>query len=222
MGLLSLASFSSIHAQTISWGSSVSTTPVSYTSALTAGNSQLIWTIGYFGNGFTPSSSNYSNWANNYTEVDRVSEVSFEVGSVSAWAASGQKDDVGADAVGKQAYIFVYNNLDLLGAADGEALLVRENGFLFPDIPNQDTFDIADNKGSTKDDSFDVIWGQVDRDREALGGLVSGGGVYSNRLADTETRTWEIQTATWAAVPEPSTALLGVLSAFALLRRRRN
>lgn len=203
------------HAQTVDWGTSTSLTPLTYLSGGATAGSGLTWTLGWFTNGFIPSAANYDQWVTNYHQVDLDAEL--QQGGF--YAVAGHIDDVGAAAANRQAYIFAYNDLGLIGLSGGEALLFRENGFLFPTVPNQGTFDIANNAADPADDSFDVIWGRVDRNRNALGGVVSGGGIVGSPLPDTATRQWEAQTATWP-VPEPSVVLIASLGNLLLLRRR--
>jgi MYXO-CTERM domain-containing protein len=190
-------------------------TPLGYYSDGSATGDTLTWTLGYFNDGFTPSETNFDDWAANYVEVDRDTERFF----TPFFAVSGIKEDVGTAAAGKQAWIFAFNDLGKIGTTEGEALLFAEDGFLFPEVLFSGTFDIEDNPFDGIDDAFTVVWGQVDRDRDAAGGRITGGGEFSNQLADTSTLEWEAQTATWP-IPEPSVMLMG-LAALALLGRRR-
>lgn len=220
-----------LHGQTVAWGSSANFTPISFTSDGTVDNEVLKWDLGYFTAGYTPDQTNYATWAANWNVVatDRYRDF----GGI--WALSVNTLDVGPIAAGRQMYMFAYNDLGAIGTPSGEALLFREDGLLFPTVPNQVTFDIADNPlddgfefngQPANDDAFTVIWGQVDRSIYAAGGMLVGGGFVTDLKTDSNRQpandgnaTFEMQSFTW--VPEPSTALLSVLGALMLLRRSR-
>lgn len=184
-------------AQSVDWGTSLSLLPVGYHSDGTATGSRLIWTLGYFRDGFVPDQTNHPAWAAHYVEVDSTVETSEPF-----FGVSGSKSDVGPEAAGKQAWILAYNDLCLLGSSVGEALLFKQDGLLFPGFAESRVFDIADNPFDADDDGFTVVWGRVDRNRDALGGLVTGGGTLGSPLADTSSREWEGQTASWASPPQ--------------------
>jgi hypothetical protein len=139
----------------------------------------------------------------------------------------GHVENVGAAAAGKQQYQFAYNSLGLLGTPDGEAFLTRQDGLLFPDGPIANVFDIADFPFNSDDDLFTVIWGRVDRDMYATGGIVTGSGEISSVVpdsnatpADSLNGRFEVQSATWP-IPEPSSALLIMVVGFRCIFRRR-
>lgn len=216
-------------AQTVAWGGSLSDTPLSYTSDGEVdnggpGTETLIWTLGYFTGGFVPTATNYDQWVANYVATSETSSHRFEGG---AWTTQHNTANVGAAAVGQQMYTFAYNSLAAIGTPAGEALLFRQIGLTFPDVPNQVTFDIEDNPSSTSDDNFEVVWGRVDRNMSAVGGVITGGGVFSSLVPDSDgtnptgsgAGTFETQSATF--VPEGSTVLLSLLGATVALRRRR-
>ena len=214
-----------LQAQTVAWGSSVNFTPISYTSDGTVDNEVLTWDLGYFTTGYTPDQTNFATWAANWNAV--ASDTYRDFGGL--WALSVNTLDVGPVAAGRQMYIFAYNSLANIGTSAGEALLFREDGLLFPTVPNQVTFDIANNPLDTNDDAFTVIWGQVDRSVYGAGGMLVGGGTYSDLKTDSNTQppnngfgTFEAQSFTWAPIPEPSAAVLACLGSLVLLRRRRS
>jgi hypothetical protein len=214
-----------LQAQTVAWGSSVNFTPISFTQNGEVDNEVLTWDLGYFSTGYTPDQTNYATWAANWNPV--ATDKYKDFGGL--WALSVNTLDVGAAAAGRQMYIFAYNSLANIGTNLGEALLFREDGLLFPTVPNQVTFDIANNPLDTNDDAFTVIWGQVDRSVYGAGGMVVGGGTYLSLGTDSNTQppnnglgTFEAQSFTWGIpIPEPSAAVFACLGSLILLRRRR-
>lgn len=242
--------------QTVAWGSSVSFNPIAFNSDGTVDNQANLWMLGYFDDGFIPDATNYADWVANWNPVSSLTpeEDPLDPGSGTLvnypehhffddpdpdgfdfWSVSVNTYNVGPEAGGKQAYIFAYNDANLIGTPDGEALLFREDGLLLPTVPNQVTFDIANNPLDTADDDFTVIWGRVDRDTVNLGGIVRGGGIITalEGTVDGDSATggasgdfitlfstYEAQFATWP-IPEPSTALLAALGLLAMFRRRR-
>jgi hypothetical protein len=232
------ASLANLHGQTVAWGTSASVNPLSFNSDGAVDNSSNTWTLGWFNVGYTPTDTNWDSWADNWNPV--ATSVHQDWGGF--WAVSVNTYDVGVDAAGKQMYVFAYNDLNKIGTPDGEVLIYRQDGLLFPSIPNQETFDIADNPLDAGDDAFTVIWGRVDRNMYAdnlwpnnaaspvpeNGGVLTGGGIFSVLMPDSVSvpydqgnGTFEAQFGTWAVIPEPSTALLGGLGMMLLLRRRR-
>lgn len=247
--ILALASSPLAHSQTVAWGTSVNFTPLSFDSDGSVDNQSNLWTIGYFNNGFVPDTANFLDWAANWNPVSsptpeadpldpsadlinfpfhRSVPSGFTGSEVDEfWSTSVNTFDVGEAAGGRQIYMFAYNDINLIGTPQGEALLYREDGLLLPTTPNQITFDVADNPLDTNDDNFTVIWGQVDRRIDDLSpsSVLRGGGEISQLLTDSSSSQagfadWETQFATWP-IPEPSTTLLVVLSSLGLLRRRR-
>jgi len=228
------------HGQTVAWGTSASFNPVAFQPDGTVDNQNNLWTLGYFTSGFTPDQDNFLQWAANWDRVSSavpeddpldpdplaplINDPTHKLYGGLLWAVSVNTYDVGVAAGGRQVYVFGYNDLNLIGTPQGQALLYREDGLLFPTIPNQITFDIANNPLDTNDDNFTVIWGRVDRDMVNLGGVLTGGGIISNPQADSAEPqlfgTFEAQFATWP-IPEPSVAILTCLGMLGLLRRRR-
>jgi hypothetical protein len=239
--LVALAGFS--QAQTVAWGTSASFNPVAFQPDGAVDNQVNLWTLGYFTSGFTPDTTNFLQWAANWNPVSSpvpeddplssdpnaplINDPTHKLYDGGLWATSVNTYDVGVAAGGRQVYIFAYNDLDLIGTDGGQALLYREDGLLFPTIPNQITFDIANNPLDTNDDGFTVIWGAVDRDMENVGGVLVGGGILNlgtDSAAPQLFGTFEAQFAGWSAIPipEPSMAFLTCVGALALMRRKRN
>lgn len=226
----SLATQSVARAQTVSWGTSISDNPG--LARLSNGSDMpatLIWNVGYFTGGFVPDQLNFASWGANFVSLDVDS---FQNIGGGFYTVPGSFNVPPADpGIGQQVYMFAYNSLAQIGTPTGEALLLRENGTTFPASPNAISFDIADAPGDASDDSFDVIWGQVDRDADgAIGAFVTGGGVYASpgHVAPSPAGLpqFEVQTGTWALVPEPATygaiGLLGIPLVSLWLRRRRS
>ena len=220
---------SSSLAQTVAWGTSVSENPLAYTSNGNVDNGALTWELGWFTDGFIPDATNYSQWIANWNPVDAATHQNFGTVGSPLWSVSANAEDVGEAATSKQEWIFAYNDPGKFGTDEGEALLFREVGLTFPALLGQNTFDIANNPLDPADDTFEVVWGRVDREMYNVGGVLKGGGLYGSEVADSNAQpadqlngTFEAQSGTWAAVPEPSSAgLLGLLGTAALLRRRR-
>jgi hypothetical protein len=256
VGTLSLVA--QAHGQTVAWGGSVSESTLSFDSKGNADTGSMIWQLGYFATGYTPTATNYSTWAANWNSVDVGSHRRYDDPDPLSefpvlYAANEIVDDPGPSAVGKIMYTFVHNGGSadpavwgpLMGTADGEALLYT-SGLTFQPVPAPTvSFNIANNPLDASDDNtFQVIWGRVDRNMyldslwggtntpaspaPANGGVITGGGLITSPVPDSQTPapydflngTFENQTATWQ-IPEPSAAFLGAISALLLLRRRR-
>lgn len=225
-------------AQTVAWGTTWSNLPLSFDSSgnVDTGANALTWELGYFDAGYTPDQTNWSSWADKWNGVATSSQTK---NSLDIWKVAANSQVLEPVAVGKQVYVFVHNGMEKIGTPAGEVLMYRENGLAFPSIPNQITFDIADNPLDSNDDNFTVIWGQVDRNlysdalwptgeanAPANGGVLVGGGYRSNPLPDSQATPYnnngtnEAQSATW--IPEPASAMLVALGGalFALRRRR--
>lgn len=223
--LLVLLSMGTARSQTVDWGTSYSENPLAFLSNGSVDNHTLTWQLGWFTDGFIPDQINYSLWEANWNSV--ATAYHDEAGGL--WSVSGHVDNVGLAAGGKQEYIFAFNDMGLLGTDAGQAFLARQDGTFFPTGANANIFDIADFAGDPGDDSITVIWGRIDRDMYAAGGIVTGGGEFSSLVADSNAQppdslngTFEVQAGSWAVVPEPSTVLLiGVTGFMTLLRRRR-
>lgn len=217
--LAAALSSTALHAQTTAWGSSIVPNPVGYFSNGTAISEAVPVQLGWFADGFLPTAANITDWAAHWIPVDTGKQEDF--GGYYGVSDEYSSPTEFAPEMGKQAYIFAYNDLAILGQPGTEALLIRENGLKFPALLLQDTFDIADNLLNAKDDDFTVIFGRVDRNMYSLGGVIQGGGEFSNLLPDATNEQWEFQLGGIYAIPEPSAAMLGVIGALALLRRRR-
>ncbi len=241
------------YGQTVAWGGSTSVNPLSFDSKGNQDINTLVWELGWFDDGYTPTAINYATWADKWNSVDVGSF--FNYGTF--YAANEVVDDPDASVYGKLMYTFVHNGGtadtavwgDLMGTPDGEALLYTA-GLTFPSVPGTTvSFNIAnDPLNAADDDTFQLIWGRVDRNMyldadwggtntaaspaPANGGVMQGGGIISIPMADSQVAPYadlnglfENQTATWAAtsaIPEPSVAVLSGLGMLLLMRRRRS
>ncbi|MBT8044478.1 MAG: hypothetical protein KJO79_05955 [Verrucomicrobiae bacterium] len=250
LALLILTIIPQAVAQSVAWGGSASTNPVSYDSHGNVDIGLMTWELGWFSDGYIPESSNAETWAVNWNTVAIGSYQ--DLGGL--YAANLFVDDplaIDPSAVGKTIYTFVHNGGTdknvwgaLMGTPDGEALIYTQNlTYLDAPAPTQ-TSDIADNPLDATDDELTVIWGRIDRNMyadadwggentptgpvPANGGVIQGGGVISNPVADSQVTPYdnlngvfENQTATWVVVPEPSSAIFGAVGIILLLRHRR-
>jgi hypothetical protein len=207
--------------QTTGWGTAASYNPVSFDSSGQVETS-MIWTLGYFDDGFSPDENNYMEWASHWNIVGTAGHVDYG----EFWGVSASTNSTAA-SVGKEQYVFAFNSLDKIGQADGQALLFDPGDFFFPEIPYTVTHGIPQATGDTADDNFRIIWGRVDRDPFTAGGVLTGGGVFQNLVPDSTSgpdgglnSTFNAQFGGFA-VPEPSTSLLGLIGSLFVLRRRR-
>jgi len=239
-----------LSAQTVAWGGSVSFNPLSFDSRGNQDIDTHVWELGWFNDGYTPDATNATTWSSNWNSVDVGAFRAFDGGLFSAneiiydpGAVSVGKTMYTFVHNGGTADPTVWG--PLMGTPDGEALLYTL-GLTFLPVPAPTvSFNIANNPLTLSDDSgFDVVWGRVDRNMyldslwgglntpvspaPANGGVIWNAGIITNPVADSQATPYdelnglfENQTATWAPVPEPSTALLGGLGALLLLRRRR-
>jgi hypothetical protein len=227
----------SLQAQTVAWGTSVSiNTDGSGTLRLSNGTqmpTNLTWAIGYFGDvtpgvPYVPTASNYSTWNLNWISIATGTPFPVTTNPVNTdQNVSVNTTNVGTAAAGKLGYMWAYSDINAMGVPGTEAFLATETDWIFPSIPNSTVWDIADNLLSSADNNMNVIWGRVDRVADAAGGLLQGGGTFSSLLPDSNSPnfdavTFEVQSATWPAlpVPEPSSTLLAALSGILLLGRR--
>jgi hypothetical protein len=225
LGFLLLTSYS-LKAQTITWGTSVGNNTNSLSAAVLSDGTQMAsavtWDLGYFGNAFVPTATNFTQWSSNWVSVQTLTLTPNPTGYV-----NGQATNIGSPAAGAQGYIWAYSDINGMGNPGTEALLVTANDWVMPGALGFTTFDIADSPFDTADDNMTVVWGRVDRKLSALGGVMQGGGLFTSLPADSaspgyNTVTFEVQTATWAPppVPEPSSLLLAGLAGLAMVNRR--
>ncbi len=205
----------SADAQTINWGgTSFSVNNLSYLSDGSAMPGSFNWQVGAFTGGFVPDANNAANWASNWVSFGSDNtDTAFPY----TWGGIGSVSSATTNNL--QGYIWGYNNLSLMGQTGGEALLVTNPIWLTPTFgSNNPSPDWAINNSSL------TVFGRVDTNIDAAGGISQGGGIISGPVADSTASTFEVQSATWntSAVPEPSSAmLLAAVGLVARLRRLR-
>lgn len=195
--LMALAPLSA-SGQSVGWGTHLSAHPLTFDSRGVANQNVLTWELGWFSDGFTPTSANFVQWSAHWHNVD----TSVYQNSGSLWGVSGYIEDVGTAAAGKLMYMFAHNGMDKIGTTAGEVLLLRQNDLRFPAVFGfVGAFDIDDATGDSSDDAFTVIWGRVDRKIHAVGGVLAGAGAIPKLMPDNtsgDVGTFEVQSASWA------------------------
>ncbi len=192
------ALISPVMAQNVGWGTGSSFDEdryMSYTSSGAADTGQITWDLGYFANAFVPTQTNWTDWAANWVAVDTTTngiQGTNQWGVTSNFSVLGEiQDDVAGSfavrggsatgissgdfitAAGETIWVFAYNDLSMLGSEDGEALLYSYNEIYPSDVETTQN-DIATTNGY----DIDVVWGQIDREYAAEGGVLWGGDDY--------------------------------------------
>ena len=194
-------------AATIQWGSSVwgDDFQSDGTSSI---DGSFTFELGTFDAGFTPVLGNYDQWLSNWNQLDRVqynAQNMYFTGEVEFI----DTDDVALDvqfngntfAPGDRAFIWGYNSQ--VSGPNTEATLISD--------PSNWTLPEA----STDQSAFPESYRVSNATTPVVGDLPDGPdgeGEFTNPDGDLDLQT--------ATVPEPSTALLVLLGAFAFLRRR--
>jgi hypothetical protein len=213
---------SSATAQTINWGSTVSTAGAGNMHNLSDGSAMspgFTFQLGYFSAGF--NAADPMTWAANWNVYNDSTSAAIE-GQTSFNGLSGpfgynfakSTTNTLASFNGQQGYIWGFNDQGLTGLAGGEALLLTNSSWTFPSVGNNISVDWTVSTASN------VVWGAIDTNGTTAGGYIAGGGVQS---APEAANTFHVQTSGFVApVPEPSSALLVGLASLGLLRRRRS
>ncbi len=204
----------SARAATINWGSLYFTDMVDSTgSPLDPG---FTFQLGGFTSGFTPSASNVGDWGTNWRVFDEA-EYSAETSSFSSsqvmlsdGSSAGYQDpEVRFDFAEREAFLWIRNSAEAVQGS--EWLLVRADDWLFPAAGG----DCCDNtlplEWSTSDlAAATPVWGGQ--------GSVSGSGYRTTTESHTlQTYGFELS----SPVPEPSSALVGILLVSGLVFRRK-
>ncbi|MFN0078820.1 MAG: PEP-CTERM sorting domain-containing protein [Prosthecobacter sp.] len=206
------------HGQTINWGSTASTSSAGNKHLLSDGstmNGGFTFQIGYFNSGFVADSplTWEPNWRvyNDSTSGGVEGEALFNLLSgFFGYNFSGSTTITDNSFQGHQGYIFGYNSLASIGTSGGESLLVTDSSWLFPTVGDNVALDWTIDTAST------VVWGAIDQNVAQLGSEIIGGGSRSF-LAPED--SYHLQTASFATVPEPGSALLLLTAAMLLVRR---
>jgi hypothetical protein len=211
----------SASAASIAWGSSFESTLIN--SAGTPLDASFSFELGSFGS-FVPTMLNINDWSNHWKVFDRAFEsdangwgweedqrffVGFATHESNGTSSSAQATPAAVFNEGERMYLWVYNSKDLVETSewalitDFSANVTGGADWLFPDpsISSSVTFDIQ----------------LSDADTAIIGGVndLRGAGDFSGGPTE-----FHLQTAT-LPIPEPSSALLLVLSSLLLTNRRR-
>jgi hypothetical protein len=218
LGLIGLATTGL--SQTVNWGSAFDAPNRFYLSNGTNMAAGFPFHLGYWNAGFTPSGANATLWAANWNDWGLPSQ-SMLIDDFGFFGVTAAKTSTDPLLVGKQLYIWAYNNTALMGMPGGEAFMATAPTWTMPGtgIAPSVNYDLGDTSPSTV---TSVIYGALDRDMLLPANGITGGagvGVISNPRA---ANTFHVQSATWAApVPEPGVTLALGLAATALTWRRR-
>ena len=206
--LIALAlSVTALPAATIQWGGSVWGTDLQ-SDGETPLDDSFDFQIGTFTDGFVPDSSNYSDWEVNWSAIATTTynETNmFFAGQTQFLDENTSLPDIqfnGQTFVeGDQVYLWGYNSKVVAGGSEW-TLVSNGTDWTVP-------------AGTATQQTVPVSFRVSNADTPVVGdlpGAADGEGEYTPIGGD-----FDIQT---ASVPEPSTALLVLLGAFALLRRR--
>jgi hypothetical protein len=206
-------------ATSISWGTGVGSTMITSTGA--DFDTSFKFEIGYFVNSFIPTAANTADWNNNWRTWDiAYAGAGYNAGAgfvtrnssftgpttsqANAYYGGGLSYNVPA---GAQGYMWVYNDRD------------HEQGSEWALLTNTTTDAAAGNWLFPSYDSTepDVMWRTgIEGDTGTVGTVVLGN--YAHYEGQNDPDNYDIQT---AAIPEPASGLLALLSLFMLNKRRR-
>jgi hypothetical protein len=217
--ILLLGSAASSHARTITWGDAVGDTLL-YSAGGSLGD-DVTFQLGSFGLGFTPDTTNMSQWAANWHVFDQAvapassgfnsSEGFFSsTATVNADGTSSSGLSAYSFTQGEQAYIWAFKpNQSLVNG--GEWALVTNDAATDPNAADNWTFPAHSDQTNLPLDwrisnATDVIFGGLNS--------VQGPGDHNSNPT-----TFDLQLHT--VVPEPGSAVLVAAAAFGLTLRRR-
>jgi len=225
-GLIGIMTFSSLSlcASTIFWGTRYLDTLVDSSGANL--DSSFAFELGTFETGFTPNSSNITDWASKWMVFDAAlfndgwdASATFVNASAEHLTTGGSSssDAVSTDVFtqGSQVYLWVFNSK--IAAETSQWALLLDNDRAANEFGNApgalyNAWEIPDPLDALG--SFD--WQTRDLDTALFGGVnnVQGPGIYSANPA-----SFTIQT---HAVPEPGSAIFIFIAGAAFLRRRHS
>jgi hypothetical protein len=239
LALLTLAASAvSSQAGTITWGNNpVDKIYDSTGTAIPDGTSAWTFAMGTFGS-FVPTGSNTGSWAANWKPLDAGTGITGGSGSGNynspaplfggdyitdtfnlslSGVALISSDSVSSFAGGEKVYTWVYNSQSMLPGSEWG--LYTHSSWALPTSTNSNDIDLFNAAwrldGPNGDLSVTPIWGSLYSSTSSTSTDVIG----TNKMGSTN---FGLQTATIAAVPEPSAALLiGMMGMVQLVRRRR-
>ncbi len=236
-GLL-IACTATSQARQVGWGSAVGDNLFDSSGSIAANNFMLdasfSFEIGVFANGFTPSSSNLSDWEANWVVFDAantsiIDSWTPELGYFSS-SANFNSNGTSSSASANPASIFTQNQVGYLWVFNDKAVASTSEWALVTDLIS--TGNVGDNwrmPDPADQISPSLFWALQDADTVVFGGLndVQGAGAYTNDPADDPNVvplvdtgiTYSLQT---HVVPEPGSALFLASAGFCwMLRKRR-
>ncbi|MCP5557346.1 MAG: PEP-CTERM sorting domain-containing protein [Verrucomicrobiaceae bacterium] len=236
-GLLFACSATS-QARQVAWGSSVEDNLFDSSGSIANGNfrldSSFSFEIGVFANGFTPTSSNLSDWEANWLVFDAantsiVDSWTPELGYFSG-VANLNSNGTSGSASASPTSIFTQNQVGYLWVFNDKAIASTSEWALVTDLISAGNVGDAWRMPDPNDQiSTDLFWALQDADTVIFGGLndVQGPGAYTNDPANDPgivpvAGTGVIYSLQTHAVPEPGSALfLASAGFFWMLRKRR-
>lgn len=228
--LVAVGALSSASATTINWGTYISPTSYLFDSSGTNLDDNYVFELGSFGS-FVPTAANMTDWLANWKPFDRAtapagSGFDSATGTV-AHSATLETDLTTSNTslsqlntfnLGEQAYIWIYK--DTFGNSSPSP--VYGTGLQWSLVTNNASDGIvADDwlfPAPSGHVSSTLDWRIEDATATPFGGLnnLEGAGSYTSTPAD-----FVLQTHTVAAIPEPGSALLLLVSATLGIRARR-
>ncbi len=196
-------------AQTLNWGNAL--LDANFNSAGGAIDATYTFAIGTFSDGFAPTAANTGQWGGEWTALDTTT-----YNEATGWFTGSYTMQAGdAPLSGRQAYIWVYNNL--AGDETSEWVLITDDSgsdglgdeWLVPAY--------VDPLGGNPPGSYD--WRVSTATTPVWGGLNNVAGAGEQAVVPP---SYALQTFSFPApIPEPSSAVLLALAGALMLRRRR-
>lgn len=191
-----------VGAQTIVWASTDAMTSQLFTSRATtmpAGVSGFKWELGVFldastGANWQPTVDNMSEWSAHWI---KLGEDTAEEDVPHSFGGLGRVPS--AQTNGKQLYIWGYNDKTKFGSSASELVLFTgpANGQGAWVAPVFESLDFPPY--CTVDTATSVIYGRLDTNGSAAGGVIEGAGVYGRLMTE---GTFEVQSGSWPSTLE--------------------